>query len=176
MHDDRQQRMNGDLHPPANTHGVQPWLTLEAGVQSFRCRPTAENRLPFSSLGSLGERLLVRSVRVNDGLGMILPPNLAPQPSVRVCRVANHVVRLEKAVDVGAEPTARLGAAVGVGVADNDRRRDGIGAVLEPGDAVAEGGEAEAEDGRRGRGVDELVEAALLEALVEADVAGGSGT
>src|SRR4030095_10782649 len=84
------------------------------------------------------------------------------------------LVHVQIVVDHGAEEASRLRATVGIGVAEGARRGIplGLAAMLEPGDAVAERGHAEAEHARPPAGVGELIEPSLLEAALHVDMAG----
>src|SRR4030095_9281897 len=68
----------------------------------------------------------------------------------------------------------RLRATIGIGVTEGARRGIplGLAAMLEPGDAVAERGHAEAEHAGPHAGGGELIEPALLETALHADMAG----
>src|SRR5215469_14240881 len=77
-------------------------------------------------------------------------------------------------MDHGAQESARLRAAIRVGMADRPRRGIALGRapVLEPGDAIAQRGHAEAEHAGAHSRVGELIDASLLEAALEIHVAG----
>src|SRR5215470_9031654 len=89
-------------------------------------------------------------------------------------RATATLVHVQIVMDHGAQEAARLRAAIGVGVAERPRRGIALGRapVLEPGDAIAQRGHAEAEHAGAHSRVGELIDASLLEAALEIHVAG----
>ena len=88
-------------------------------------------------------------------------------------RFAALLVEVEIVVDQSPEESSGLRAAVGVHGAESVGRRVALarGPALEPGGAVAQRGDPEPDHRRADRGIGDLVQAALLEAALEPDVA-----
>ena len=87
-------------------------------------------------------------------------------------RHASLLVVVHAVVDVGAEEASALGGAEGVGVVyrPGDRVAVVLGLVLEERYDVADGRHAESDDLAAGGGIDELIDAARLEAVAQIDV------